>query len=309
VAAWLAAPLAAVAAQGCGDNGLQVQVLGSGGTPVTAGRAATSHLVWIEGKARVLVDAGDGAALRFAEAGASSADLDTILFTHLHADHSAGFPVLIESSLAQKRERPLPVYGPPGNRFMPSTVTFVRDLLDPTRGAYRYLGADLLSPLARGAYRLEPHDVRDKPPKLPVTRRNDGEPILAFANARLRALATPVPHGQVPALAWRVEVNGKSVVFAGDAAAAGERLLDLARDADLLVAANAVREEASAEERALYLPPSAIGRLAKNAGVKQLVLSHRTPRTLGHEDETTEHVRRHYDGPLAYANDLDCFKP
>jgi ribonuclease BN (tRNA processing enzyme) len=68
-----------------------------------------------------------------------------------------------------------------------------------------------------------------------------------------------------------------------------------------------VPEGATGVERNLHMPPSVIGRLAAGAHVKHLVLSHRMLRTLGKEDQTKAGIRNHYDGPLEFANDLDCF--
>jgi len=81
--------------------------------------------VWQDGQARVLVDAGGGSALRFGESGAKMSQLDVILFTHFHVDHSADFPSLIFSSWFEGRDRPLPVCGPAGSSEFPSTVDFV----------------------------------------------------------------------------------------------------------------------------------------------------------------------------------------
>ena len=100
----------------------------------------------------------------------------------------------------------------------------------------------------------------------------------------------------------------KSVVFSGDTNGEGH-LAKLAAGADLLVAHNAVPETAQGTERSLHMPPSTIGRIAKNANVKQLVLSHRMQRTVGRESEALEQIRRHYTGPAVFANDLDCFTP
>jgi len=310
--ATLATPLhagtPAAPSRACEPQGLRVQVLGSGGPELAGGRASSSYLVWIDGKARALVDLGSGAVLRFGETGANIADLDVILFTHLHVDHSADLPALIKASFFQDRDRVLPVYGPPGNRLMPSTVTFVRELFNSTSGVFRYLGG-FVNPMMRDVYKLQPHDVQPKPRKLRLaTKSPEGELLASFTNERLRTSAASVAHGELPALAWRIQVGEKSVVFSGDTNGEGS-LAKLAANADLLVAHNAVPEAAQGTERHLHMPPSIIGRIAKDANVKQLVLSHRMRRTLGRETETLEQIRRQYTGPAVFANDLDCFTP
>src|SRR5499427_5655152 len=124
----IAALLPSATAQTCGAQGVAVQVLGSGGPELQDKRASSSYLIWENGQARVLVDAGGGSALRFGESGAQMSQLDAILFTHFHVDHSGDFAALVKSSWFEDRTRPLPVYGPPGNDFMPSTTEFVHDL-------------------------------------------------------------------------------------------------------------------------------------------------------------------------------------
>jgi ribonuclease BN (tRNA processing enzyme) len=104
-----------------------------------------------------------------------------------------------------------------------------------------------------------------------------------------------------------VEIGGKRIVFSGDTNGEGQGLTQLATDADLFVAHNAVPEGATGVERRLHMPPSVIGMIAANAHVKQLVLSHRMLRTLGNEKETQAAIRRRYSGPIHFANDLDCF--
>src|SRR5580704_1417840 len=114
-----------VTAQSCGTTGLAVQVLGSGGPESQDKRASTSYLIWENGSARVILDAGGGSALRFGQSGAQMSTVDVFLFSHFHVDHSSDFPALIFSSWFEDRKRPLPVYGPTGNKFMPSTTEFV----------------------------------------------------------------------------------------------------------------------------------------------------------------------------------------
>jgi ribonuclease BN (tRNA processing enzyme) len=295
-------------AQNCNDTGVALQVLGSGGPELQTKRASSSYLIWIDGKARVLVDSGGGSALRFGESGAQMMDLDVLLFTHLHADHSADLPALIKSSWFEDRKRPLPIYGPGGNRLMPSTVTFVRALFDGTRGAYRYLG-EFISPLDKSSYKLEPRDVREPAPKIGSARRTDPLILPVFSNERVRVQAVTVAHGQLPALAFRIETGGKTIVLSGDTNGNSDGLQTLTAGADLFVAHNAVPEGAGGVERALHMPPSVIGHIAQAAKVKQLVLSHRMLRTLGKEDETLGAIRKSYNGPAAFADDLSCFRP
>jgi ribonuclease BN (tRNA processing enzyme) len=284
-------------AQSCGTAGLAVQVLGSGGPEMQDKRASTSYLIWDRGKARVIVDAGGGSALRFGESGAQISQLDVFLFSHFHIDHSGDFPALVFSSWFGDRTRPLPIYGPSGNQYMPSTTEFVHDLFSDPHGAWRYL-SDMVEPNPQGTYQLQPHDVAPS-----------SVPVLVLRNAGMALYAVSVVHGAFPALAWRVDIGGKRIVFSGDTNGDGAGLTQLATNADLFIAHNAVPEDASGVERRLHMPPSVIGTTAANAHVHQLVLSHRMLRTLGPEkqQQTQAEIRRRYSGALQFANDLDCF--
>jgi ribonuclease BN (tRNA processing enzyme) len=282
-------------AQSCGVQGLAVQVLGSGGPEMQDKRASSSYLVWKKGQARVLVDAGGGSALRFGESGAQMSQLDVLLFSHFHVDHSADLAALIWSSWFEDRKRVLPIFGPPGNDFFPSTVEFVSDLFGDKHGAYRYL-SELLVPGQGGSYLMQPHNVAAG--DTPVEVWHDKEATISAAR---------VIHGGVPALAWRIETAQKVIAFSGDTNGEGEGLVRIATNADLFIAHNAVPEGVTGVERSLHMPPSVIGRVSAEAKVKRLVLSHRMLRTLGKEEQTQAEIRRSYSGPLAFANDLDCF--
>ena len=283
-------------AQSCGATGLAVQVLGSGGPESQDKRASTSYLIWENGKARVVLDAGGGSNLRFGQSGAQMSQVDVFLFSHFHIDHTSDFPAMIFSSWFEDRNRPLPVYGPSGNDIMPSTVEFVNDLFSEPHGAYRYL-SELVDSSA-GSYKLQPHNVAAS-----------AAPILVLRTAGMALYAVSVVHGDFPALAWRVEIDGKRIVFSGDTNGEGQGLVQLASNADLFVAHNAVPEGATGVERRLHMPPSVIGTIAANAHVKQLILSHRMLRTLGKENEIKiqAEIARRFSGPIKFANDLDCY--
>lgn len=286
---------AARAATTCTGKGIEVQVLGSGGPELQDKRASSSYLLWRDGHARVLIDAGGGSALRFGESNARMEDLEVILLSHLHIDHTADLPALLKSSYFGERKEPLPVFGPPGNSDFPATTVFIADLFDPRHGAWRYLG-----PFLGGkddGYRMQAHDVS----------LGAHEIRQVFKSQGIVVSATTAIHGSVPALAWRVDVDGRSVAFSGDNNGNNGNLEKLAAGAELLIAHNAIPEGTDGAPRELHMPPSVIGTIAHAAGVHQLVLSHRMLRSLGHEDETRAAITRSYDGPVVFADDLDCF--
>ncbi len=114
----------------------------------------SSYLVWQDGKARVLIDVGGGSSDNFGRSGAEMEDLDAILFSHFHVDHSADLPALIKSSFFDNRRRDLPVFGPSGSHWMPDTTNFLESLFD-IEGAFRYLAA-LMDDGRSNGYRLQP---------------------------------------------------------------------------------------------------------------------------------------------------------
>lgn len=281
------------AGPGCGSAGVRLQVLGSGGPEITDQRASSAYLVYINGKARILVDMGGGSMLRFEQSGARLNDLDVVLFTHFHVDHTNDFPYLVKASYFTGRDRGLTIYGPAGNSLMPSADEFLQNLFG-AKGAYRYLQEYLDG---REQYRLESVNVK----------ANGRDQQLVLDTARYRISAVPVHHGPIPALAWRVDIAGYSIVFSGDMNNDYGTLVGLARNANLLVAHHAIPESATGVARNLHMPPSVIGQIAKQADVRHLVLSHRMNRTLGLEKQSRAIIARYYQGPVSFADDLQCF--
>ena len=259
------------------------------------GRASASYLVWVDGKARVLVDSGGGSALRFGESGARVADIDVVLFSHFHSDHSADFPVLVKSSHFEDnpRKRVMPVFGPAGTALVPSASEFLAGFFDAKTGIFRYLG----EAGNEKTFDFEPHDV-----KLEGTERQ-----MIYDKEGLRISATPVIHAKIPALAFLVEAQGRKIAFSGDVNGNNGNLQKLATGADLLVAHLAIDDSFHLGERTLHAPPAVIGEIAAEAGVKQLVLAHRRPETLGKEAALQATIAKSFKGPIAYADDLSCF--
>ncbi len=271
-----------------------LQVLGSGGPESGDKRASSAYIIWIDGKSRVLVDFGGGASLRFEEVGAKIKDLDVILLTHLHVDHTADLPALLKSSFFTSASGKLHIYGPDNNKVMPSTEDFIERLFEDGDGAWQYLG-DHLDGSAR--LQLKAHDI-DESKKTKVIYIQNG----------IRITAVSVHHGIIPAVAYRIDVGGKSITFSGDMNGDYHTLETLAKNTDILVAHNAVPKGASGVASELHMTPNIIGQIATKAKIKKLVLSHRMLRTLGREKESKREIRKYYKGTVRFANDKSFYK-
>lgn len=291
------APASAVALLDCpAREKVAVQVLGSGGPIADDNRASAAYLVWIDGASRALIDVGGGAFLRFGEAGASFEDLDFIGLSHFHTDHSADLPALLKSGYFSDRTRPLPVAGPGAKGPFPGLSAFLSSLLDSSRGAYAYLAG--YQDGSGGLVKLEEIEV-------PVD--TDGPLALDRGPAgRFAVDALHVPHGIVPALAFRLRIADKVIVFASDQNGGNPAFIDFAGQADLLVMHMAIPQDADPTARRLHATPETIGTIAESVGTKTLLLSHFMARSLRTLDRNVGIVRTLYAGRIVVAEDLAC---
>jgi len=271
-----------------------LQVLGSGGPESGDKRASSGYLIWIDGKSRILIDFGGGASLRFEEVGARIEDLDVILLTHLHVDHTADLPALLKSSFFTSASGDLHIFGPYKNDLMPSTTNFVHRLFDDNDGAWQYLG-DHLDGSAR--LQLKAHDLHKSLKEKVIYKQGD-----------LSIKAVSVHHGPIPAIAYRVNIGDKSVTFSGDMNGDYHTLEKLGYKTNILVMHNAVPKKAKGVAAKLHMTPLIIGEIAQKAKAGSVVISHRMIRTLGKEKETNCEIRRNYEGEIDYANDKDKYK-
>ncbi|MEZ4445422.1 MAG: MBL fold metallo-hydrolase [Polyangiaceae bacterium] len=275
----------------CREQGVALQILGSGGPIPDDARASSGYLLWQDGKARAMIDAGGGTFLRFGEAKARIADLDVIALSHLHADHAADLAAFFKGGYFAERKRALTILGPTeGGRF-PGIDGFVTSLLDPEHGAFRYLSGYLDGSL----FRL---DVR------PIDPSAEAAEVFTAGDLSLRAVG--VKHAQIPALGFVATIAGKRVAFTGDQNAESKAFVELARGADLLVAHHAI-SLADEDLRHLHRTPEEIAQLAAEAEVHKLVLSHNMQRALADLMRSLELMRSIYHGPIEVGDDLGCY--
>jgi ribonuclease BN (tRNA processing enzyme) len=275
-------------------EGTALQVLGSGGPIADDGRASSSYIVWVDGKSRVLIDAGGGSFLRFGEAGGSLNDLEFVGLSHFHADHSADFVALLKSGNFANRDRPLTVAGPSGASRFPGLDDFLSANLDSETGAFKYLSGYLDG--SGGLPQLSAIEIATD------TASKD----LLPDNETLAVYAQHVPHGIVPALGFRIEAEGQSLVFSSDQNGSDPAFAEFASDASLLVMHMPISENAGDGARQLHAVPSRIGEIANDADADRLLLSHFMARSLDNLDDNLAFVRGKFDGQLLIAEDLYC---
>lgn len=294
LAAILAAPV--TLADACNDlAGVHLQVLGSGGPIADDRRSSSAYLLWIDGESKVLVDVGGGAFLRFGEAGADFAELDVVAISHFHTDHSADFITLLKTGFFGSRTAPLAVIGPSAGGPFPSLDSWLESQLG-SGGAYGYLGGYLDG--SGGLVQLLPETVD--------AARRDSQMVFQRTDEALSIRASGVPHGIVPAIAYRASTGGRDIVFASDQNGNDKAFIEFAKDADVLVMHMVVPEDAAGAMRALHAPPSRIGEIAAAAGAGRLVLSHFMARSLATMEQSLALVRNSFDGEIIVAEDLMC---
>ena len=278
--------------QSCNAGPVAVQILGSGGPALNKDRASSSYLLWIDGRARMVVDMGGGAFLRFGQAEAKLADISLAAMSHFHPDHVSDLPALLWLSSFTRKE-PLPIVGPSGNALVPGMQEFLGRLFDAKTGAFQVLGTSMGAPPVPGV---------GGGVKLDISTVDVGknEAVTVFDRDGMVVSALTIPHGNIPAVAYRVQTRGVSVVFSSDQNGTNPRFTEFARGANLLIMHMAI---AAGTTNPLHAAPAMVGRVAREAGVGRLIVSHIGVFNL---DAAIEELKTQYPGPLTVGADLQC---
>jgi ribonuclease BN (tRNA processing enzyme) len=193
----------------------QIVLLGTGTPRPDPQRSGPATAVVVDGTP-YLVDAGPGIVRRAAAAydkgiqGLAVANLQTAFITHLHSDHTVGYPDLIFTTWLQGRHRPLKVYGPAGLEAMTKYILLAwqADIDVRTKGLEQRDAAGLT---------VEAHDVK---------------PGRIYQDSSIKVTAFPVLHGDLPAYGYRFQTSDRTVVISGDASPSPE-LINSCRKCDV----------------------------------------------------------------------------
>jgi len=184
---------------------VNVTVLGAGDAFASQGRFQAGYVINASG-VRILMDAGPTLLASMKRVGIAPGDLDVVLISHLHGDHFCGLPFLILEYLYETPlRRKLTVAGPP-------------NLEERTWALFRTMYPETDASAIAGQLEF----VELEPER---TQKLAGLPV--------QSIRTPHTVKDV-SLAFRVEVDGKAIVFSGDTGWT-DRLIDLSANADLFL--------------------------------------------------------------------------
>ena len=197
-------------------EGMRVIVCGSASPLGNDPRRAQACIAVITPEHFLLFDVGARSPLRMTQARLPLGRLTAVFLTHFHSDHIASLPDVQLASWVQGRADALEVHGPDGVEEV--VAGFNRAYRLDRRYRVAHHGSDLLPPAAG---------------RMRAVSVVPGE--IAWSDERLTVRSFPVDHAPVsPALGYRVDYRGRSVVISGDTNAS-DSLFEAARGADLLL--------------------------------------------------------------------------
>jgi ribonuclease BN (tRNA processing enzyme) len=282
-------------------KGTKLVLLGTAAGPVPGrSREMTSHVMLSNGAAYVL-DCGMGVTNQYARTGIPFSALKSIFITHHHADHNIEYGPLLIVGWIQGLPLDVRAFGPPPLRQMTD------DFLRAYKQTVEFWAEDLkMTPLTS------------------VNVQEISAPGVVMQDDNVKVSAILVEHPPVkPALAYRFDFKDRSIAFSGDTAPL-EAVAEMAKGADVLVhetmyvpaVEKYIKEQIArgrpvkfepfmAHMKADHTPSEDVGRIAQEAGVKTLVLSHLTPAIDSLDDDTWRGPpAKHFQGEIVVAKDL-----
>ena len=195
------------------SKSLRVYVCGSA-SPLGMGQAQACIAV-VTPEHFFLIDSGAGSTDNISRLSLPTSELDGLLLTHFHSDHIAEIYEINLNSWVQGRPQPLTIYGPQG----------VAEVTNGVNATYRQ---DRI-------YRTGHHGEDLLPPALGVLAHKTIVPGIIFEDGDLKITAYLAEHPPIhPAVGYRFDYRGRSVVISGDSNVTGETL-KIVDGADLLL--------------------------------------------------------------------------
>ncbi len=272
-------------------------LLGTAGGPTPKTNRSAPAQVIVSGDTAYVIDCGNGVARQLVLAGVPLSSIRHVFLTHHHSDHNADYGTLLTLAWSSGLRTRVDTWGPPPLKRI----------------------TELFLEMSASDINVRRVD-EGLPPLRPLIRVHElatGGAVTADRNLRVRC--TVVDHPPVsPALAYRFDGLDRSIVISGDTARS-PKLVALARGADVLVhevlylpAVDTIAGTGpgSAELRkhllASHTSVEDAGRIASEAGVKTLVLSHFVPaeKPPVPDEAWLAGAKKHFTGRVIVGRDL-----
>ena len=282
-----------------------VVLLGTGTPSPDPERSGPATAIVVNGTP-YLIDFGPGVVRRIAAAsqkgvpGLSVLNIKYVFLTHLHSDHTAGYPDLILTPWAVGRTDALEVYGPRGLTHM------TRHILEAYAEDIRIRRQDKKTagrPEQVDGYKVNAHEIA---------------PGIVYQDSNVKVTAFVVRHGNVSgAFGYRFETPDRIIVISGDAAPS-RTVIDQCNGCDVLIheayslmTYNDVTRSYQEYREKHHTSSRELAELATKARPGLLILYHRAnPGGVGRpnpEDVLLEELRAHYSRKVVAGHDLDVF--
>jgi ribonuclease Z len=283
------------------DDEMRVIALGTGRPFVRRAQANCSWLIELGNGDKFVMDFGSGSQANFTSLEIAHQDITAYFATHLHADHVGDFAQVWIGSWTGGRVKPLAIYGPSGSEKKYGIAHFVGCQIE----SFAWDRDTRLGVLPDVGAEIEIHEFDYR--KSGVVYDRNGVVIKSF----------PAVHIFDGPVSYRLEWNGLAFVFSGDAAPS-RSFADNAQGADLLIhdCFNTVSQliERSGYDEATALEVGRLAHTAPDEAGQLLALVKPRLAAVYHffndfdtSAEIEREIRRHYDGPLALAQDLMVF--
>ena len=275
----------------------QVVLLGTG-TPNADPERSGPSLAIIVNNTSYVVDCGPGVVRRAAEAknkgiaSLAAAKLKRLFITHLHSDHTLGYPDIILTPAVLERNEPLEVYGPKGLQAMTNHILAAyKEDIDIRVHGLEYGNAN--------AYKVNVHEVKEG---------------IVYKDSNLVVKAFKVHHGSWPeAFGYRFETADKIIVVSGDCTYS-ENLVKNAQGCDILVHEVYSMEGFAKRDQhwqnyhsVFHTSTEQLAEIANKVKPGILVLTHQLLWSSSKE-KLMEEIQKKYSGKILYGNDLDIIE-
>ncbi|WP_414836993.1 ribonuclease Z [Candidatus Nanohalococcus occultus] len=285
---------------------MDVWTVGTSSAVPTRDRGLACNMVNFDGE-RILFDCGEGAQRSIMENKLGLMKISKIFISHWHADHFSGLLGLIQTMEMEGREHPLYIYGPP------RTEEFTEKILDTGyfNRSYDIFVEDLIEGdvIAGQGYEVRPFEVEHginafgfvfEEQKHRKANKEKMKQLGLGSSPKIGDLKqgeTIEYEGKTIKPEQVIEeMPGRKVVYSGDTQKC-ENLVEHAEKADLLIHEATCLHEII-EDRHGHTSARQAAEIAKEAGVKQLAMTHLSRRYLGQEDELEKEAKQVFENSV-----------